>query len=104
MEEIAWDVIEQVFSQTVREAGIVDYGLQQKIFSDIKKELTCQIEESLGRNVERITHEELKEIIRKAIDKTKKLQVAPEVIWEDYHCSLHFTLLQSEQTNWILIA
>ena len=80
MEEIAWDVIEQVFSQTVREAGIVDYNLQQEIFSDIKKELTCQIEESLGRNVERMTSEELKDIIRKAIDKVKKQHVTPEVI------------------------
>ncbi|WP_166391585.1 hypothetical protein [Candidatus Nitrosotalea sp. TS] len=44
-------------------------NLQQKIFSDIKKELTCQIEESLGRNVESMTCEELKDIIRKAIDK-----------------------------------
>lgn len=81
MEEIAWDVIEQVFSQTVREeTGISDYSLQQKIFSDIKKELTCQIEESLGRNVERMTREELKNIIRKAIDKVKKQPVTPEVI------------------------
>ncbi|HJU14775.1 MAG TPA: hypothetical protein VJ792_10010 [Candidatus Nitrosotalea sp.] len=71
MEEIAWDVIQQVFSQTVREAGISDYGLQQKIFSDIKNELTCQIEESLGRNVESMTSEALKDIIRKAIDKVK---------------------------------
>lgn len=81
MEEIAWDVIEQVFSQTVREeTGISDYSLQQKIFSDIKKELTCQIEESLGRNVERMTREELKNIIRKAIDKVKKQPVTPEII------------------------
>jgi cell division ATPase FtsA len=80
MEEIAWDVIEQVFSQTVRETGIVDYTLQQKIFSDIKKELTCQIEESLGRNVERMTREELKNIIRKAIEKVTKQPVTPEVI------------------------
>ena len=81
MEEIAWDVIEQVFTQTVREEdGISDYTLQQKIFSDIKKELTCQIEESLGRNVERMTSEELKDIIRKAIDKVKKQHVTPEVI------------------------
>jgi hypothetical protein len=80
MEEIAWDVIEQVFSQTVMEAGIVDYTLQQRIFSDIKKELTCQIEENLSRNVERMTCEELKNIIRKAIDEVKKQHVAPEVI------------------------
>ena len=80
MEEIAWDVIEQVFSQTVREAGIVDYYLQQEIFSDIKKELTCQIKESLGRNVERMTGEELKDIIRKAIDKVKRQHVTSEVI------------------------
>ncbi len=80
MEEIAWDVIEQVFSQTVKETGISDYTLQQKIFSDIKKELTCQIEESLGRNVERMTREVLKDIIRKAIDKVKKQHVTPEVI------------------------
>lgn len=81
MEEIAWDVIEQVFSQTVREeTGISDYSLQQKIFSDIKKELTCQIEESLGRNVERMTREDLKDIIRKAIDKVKKQPVTPEII------------------------
>lgn len=80
MEEIAWDVIEQVFSQTLRETGIVDYNLQQKIFSDIKKELTCQIEESLGRNVESMTHEELKNIIREAIDKVKKQLVIPKVI------------------------
>ena len=72
MEEIAWDVIEQVFSQTLKETGIVDYSLQQKIFSDIKKELTCQIEESLGRNVESMTREDLKDIIRKAIDKVTK--------------------------------
>lgn len=71
MEEIAWDVIEQVFSQTVREAGISDYRLQQEVFSDIKKELTCQIEVSLGRNVEKMTCEELKDIIRKAIDKLR---------------------------------
>ena len=80
MEEIAWDVIEQVFAQTVREAGISDYSLQQKIFSDIKKELTCQIEESLGRNVERMTSEELKDVIRKAIDKVRKQQYTTEVI------------------------
>ena len=80
MEEIAWDVIEQVFSQTVREAGISDYRLQQKIFSDIKKELTCQIEESLGRNVERMTREALKDIIRKAINKVKMQQITPEII------------------------
>jgi CRISPR/Cas system CSM-associated protein Csm2 small subunit len=80
MEEISWDVIEQVFSQTVRETGIIDYNLQQKIFSDIKKELTCQIEESLGRNVESMTREELKNIIRKAIDKVKKQHAIPEVI------------------------
>ncbi|MFZ1077626.1 MAG: hypothetical protein WAN47_09400 [Nitrosotalea sp.] len=79
MEEIAWDVIEQVFSQTVRETGIVDYNLQQKIFSDIKKELTCQIEESLGRNVESMTREELKGIIKEAIDKVKKQPVIPKV-------------------------
>jgi len=80
MEEIAWDVIEQVFTQTVREEdGISDYTLQQKIFSDIKKELTCQIEESLGRNVESMTRETLKDIIRKAIDKVKKQHVTPEV-------------------------
>lgn len=75
MEEISWDVIEQVFSQTVRETGIVDYSLQQKIFSDIKKELTCQIEESLGRHVESMTREELKDIIRKTIDKVNKSHV-----------------------------
>ncbi|MDE1863374.1 MAG: hypothetical protein KGI33_10765 [Thaumarchaeota archaeon] len=75
MEEISWDVIEQVFSQTVKETGIVDYNLQQAIFSDIRKELTCQIEESLGRNVESMTHEELKNIIRKAIDKVNKSHV-----------------------------
>ncbi len=81
MEEIAWDVIEQIFSQTVREeAGISDYTLQQKIFSDIKKELTCQIEESLGRNVESMTREALKDIIRKAIAKVKKQHVTPVVI------------------------
>ena len=80
MEEIAWDVIQQVFSQTVREAGISDYTLQQKIFSDIKKELTCQIEESLGRNVERMTSEDLKDIIRKAIDKVKNQHATPAVI------------------------
>ena len=80
MEEIAWDVIEQVFSQTVREAGISDYRLQQKIFSDIKKELTSQIEESLGRNVERMTREALKDIIRKAIDKVKMQHITPEII------------------------
>ncbi len=81
MEEIAWDVIEQIFSQTVREeAGISDYTLQQKIFSDIKKELTCQIEEILGRNVESMTREALKDIIRKAVDKVKKQHVTPVVI------------------------
>ena len=80
MEEIAWDVIQQVFSQTVSEAGISDYTLQQKIFSDIKKELTCQIKESLGRDVERMTGEELKDIIRKAIDKVKRQHVTSEVI------------------------
>ncbi|MDE1726436.1 MAG: hypothetical protein KGH89_04145 [Thaumarchaeota archaeon] len=80
MEEIAWDVIEQVFSQTAREAGIIDYNLQQNIFSDIKKELTCQIEESFGRNVESMTREELKNIIRDAIDKVKKQHAASEVI------------------------
>jgi len=80
MEEIAWDVIQQVFSQTVREAGISDYTLQQKIFSDIKKELTCQIEEILGRNVESMTREELKDIIRKAINKVKNQHATPEVI------------------------
>ncbi|MDE1815991.1 MAG: hypothetical protein KGI11_05485 [Thaumarchaeota archaeon] len=79
MKEIAWDVIEQVFSQTVREAGISDYRLQQEIFSDIKKELTCQIEESLGRNVESMTCEALKEIIRKAIDKVKMQHIAPKI-------------------------
>ncbi|MGI0007758.1 MAG: hypothetical protein ACREAR_07170 [Nitrosotalea sp.] len=71
MEEIAWDVIEQVFAQTVKEAGITDYGLQQIIYNDIKKELTCQIEASLGRNVESMTSNNLKDIIRKAIDKSK---------------------------------
>jgi len=80
MEEIAWDVIEQVFSQTVREAGISDYRLQQKIFSDIKNELTCQIEESLGRNVERMTRDALKDIIRKTIDKVKMQHITPEII------------------------
>jgi hypothetical protein len=80
MEEIAWDVIEQVFAQTVREDGIYDYGLQQKIFGDIKKELTCQIEESLGRNVERMTREVLKNIIRTAIDNTGNKQITPKVI------------------------
>ena len=80
MEEIAWDVIQQVFSQTVREAGISDYTLQQKIFSDIKKELTCQIEESLGRNVERMTSEDLKDIIRKAIDKVENQHATSAVI------------------------
>ncbi|HJT09586.1 MAG TPA: hypothetical protein VJ771_02270 [Candidatus Nitrosotalea sp.] len=78
MEEIAWDVIEQVFSQTVREAGISDYRLQQEIFSDIKNELTCQIEESLGRNVESMTCESLKNIIRKAIDKVKMQHITPK--------------------------
>ena len=80
MEEISWDVIEQVFSQTLRETGIVDYNLQQQIFSDIKKELTCQIEESLSRNVESMTREELKNIIIEAIDKVKKQPVTPKVI------------------------
>lgn len=75
MEEIAWDVIEQVFAQTVKESGITDYGLQQIIFSDIKKELTCQIEASLGRNVESMTSNNLKDIIRKAIDKVKNTPV-----------------------------
>lgn len=75
MEEISWDVIEQVFSQTVRETGIVDYNLQQTIFSNIKKELTCQIEESLGRNVESMTREELKNMIRRAMDKVNKPHV-----------------------------
>lgn len=75
MEEISWDVIEQVFSQTVRETGIVDYSLQQTIFSNIKKELTCQIEESLGRNVESMTREELKNMIRRAMDKVNKPHV-----------------------------
>lgn len=69
MEEIAWDVIEQVFAQTVKESGISDYGLQQTIFNNIKKELTCQIEASLGRNVESMTHDNLKNIIQKAIEK-----------------------------------
>ncbi|HXV38862.1 MAG TPA: hypothetical protein VD699_04755 [Nitrosopumilaceae archaeon] len=69
MEEIAWDVIEQVFSKTIREAGISDYGLQQKIFSDIKTELIVQLKEILGRDVERITQDELKQIILKEIDK-----------------------------------
>ena len=80
MEEIAWDVIQQVFNQTVREAGISDYTLQQKIFSNIKKELTCQIEESLGRNVERMTSEDLKDIIRKAIDKVENQHATSTVI------------------------
>lgn len=80
MEEISWDVIEQVFSQTLRETGIVDYNLQQQIFSDIKKELTCQIEESLSRNVESMTREELKNIIIDTIDKVKKQPVTPKVI------------------------
>ncbi|TLY04587.1 MAG: hypothetical protein E6K87_02855 [Thaumarchaeota archaeon] len=71
MEEIAWDVIQQVFSQTVKEAGISDYTLQQKIFSNIKKELTCQIE---------VTREDLKDIIRKAIDKVENQHATPEVI------------------------
>ncbi len=69
MEEIAWDVIEQVFAQTVKESGITDYGLQQTIFNSIRKELTCQIEASLGRNVESMTHDNLKNIIQKAIEK-----------------------------------
>ncbi len=80
MEEIAWDVIEQVFTQTVKESGISDYNLQQVIFSNIKKELTSQIEESLGRNVESMTREELKDIIRKAIDKVKKQHATSEAI------------------------
>ncbi len=75
MEEIAWDVIEQVFAQTVKEAGITDYGLQQIIFSDIKKELTCQIEASLGRNVESMSSNNLKDIIRKAIEKVKNTPI-----------------------------
>ncbi len=78
MEEIAWDVIEQVFAQTVKESGISDYSLQQVIFSDIRKELTCQIEASLNRNVESMTREKLKDIIRKAIDKFNK-QVISEL-------------------------
>lgn len=80
MEEISWDVIEQVFSQTVKEDGIVDYNLQQKIFSDIKKELTCKIEESLGQNVEKMTCEELKSIIRDTMDKVKKNMSHVELI------------------------
>jgi|GEM_PF-6378419 hypothetical protein len=72
MEEIAWDVIEQVFAQTVKEAGISDYNFQQRIFSDIKKELTYQIESSICNNVESMTHDKLKDLIRKAIDKTEK--------------------------------
>ncbi len=75
MEEIAWDVIEQVFAQTVKESGISDYGLQQSIFSDIKKELTCQIEASLGRNVESMTRDNLKNIILKAIEKVKSTPI-----------------------------
>ncbi|MGQ0795411.1 MAG: hypothetical protein ACT4N5_04410 [Nitrosopumilaceae archaeon] len=67
MEEIAWDVIEQVFSKTIRELGITDYGMQQRIFSDIKKELTGQLKEILARDVERITQDELKQIILKEI-------------------------------------
>jgi hypothetical protein len=82
MEEIAWDVIEQVFTQTVRESGISDYCLQQKIFSDIKKELTCQIEESLGRDVERMTCEELKNIIRKAIDRESRSNMSHLQLFE----------------------
>jgi hypothetical protein len=73
MEEIAWDVIEQIFSKTVSEAGISDYNLQQKIFRDIKEELTHQIEKILGRNVERLPQDELKQIILKEIDKAKKI-------------------------------
>jgi hypothetical protein len=73
MEEIAWDVIEQIFSKTAREAGISDYNLQQKIFRDIKEELTHQIEEILGRNVERLPQDELKQIILKDIDRAKKI-------------------------------
>ena len=72
MEEIAWDVIEQVFAQTVKKSGISDYNLQQKIFSDIKKELTCQIEASIGNNVESMTRDKLQGMIRTAIDKVKK--------------------------------
>jgi hypothetical protein len=71
MQEIAWDVIELVFSRTIRELGITDYGLQQKIFSDIKKELTSQLKEILGRDVERITQDELKQIILKEIAKAE---------------------------------
>jgi len=73
MEEIAWDVIEQIFSKTARESGISDYNLQQKIFMDIKEELTHQIEEILGRNVESLPQDELKQIILKEIDKAKKI-------------------------------
>lgn len=72
MEGIAWDVIEQVFAQTVKKSGISDYNLQQKIFSDIKKELTCQIEASINNNVESITSDKLQDMIRAAIDKVKK--------------------------------
>ncbi len=80
MEEIAWDVIEQAFSQTVREAGIVDYNLQQKIFSDIRAELAHQIENILGRNIEKITSDELKQIIRKEIDKARSNMSHVELI------------------------
>ncbi|MGI0072619.1 MAG: hypothetical protein ACREA3_02260 [Nitrosotalea sp.] len=73
MEEIAWDVIEQVFTQTAKESGISDYRLQQKIFSDIKDELTHQIEDIIGGSVERMTRERLKDIIRKDIDKAKNV-------------------------------
>ena len=73
MEEIAWDVIEQVFTQTVKEYGISYYRLQQKIFSEIKSELTHQIEDIIGGNVESMTREKLKDIIRKDIDKAKKV-------------------------------
>jgi hypothetical protein len=71
MEEIAWDVIEQIFSKTASEAGISDYNIQQKIFGDIKEELTSQIKEILGRNVERLPQDELKQIILKEIDRAK---------------------------------
>ncbi len=80
MEEISWDVIEQVFNQTVREDGIIAYNLQQNIFSDIKKELTCKIEESLGRNVESMTREELKSIISETMHKVKKNMSHVELI------------------------
>jgi hypothetical protein len=45
MEEIAWDVKEQVFAQSVRELGIADYNPQQELFRNIRKELTSQIED-----------------------------------------------------------